>query len=268
MAFAQRDYYIPKALLTPLHDQKGQLQIAAGWGGGANLQVSYAATNHLAVFSTVALDPFTHTRTTLFSRYKQNNNNYVLQGGAGYFGRLNYRRLNRIEVYTGVGIQDINSSWYFVSLSESEEYTRARYWTAFSQLNIGKTWAKGELVFGLRLAYSRYLDFSYYDDHPNSRAYQYRYEQLQGVTLEPAVSYGYHWKRFKLTAQGGIAAPVFVPQARLHTTQRTDTTPLLTVGQEQVPLAALLGRISLHYQFGPKTKGEVPAQQKAATSDE
>lgn len=252
-SFAQRGYYIPKALPIPLHEQKQQVQVAAGWGGGYGLDVSYAATNHLAFFSTATLDQRTYTRTRLFGGlYKQYNDNFALQGGVGYFSQTKYRRLNWVEWYAGAGVTNVNNSQHSVDFPEDEECIKARYWTTFSQLNIGKKGVKGELVFGVRLAYSRYLDFTYYDAY--QRGLSYQYENLQGITLEPVISYGYRWKGFKAAIQGGFAAPLFAPKARLRTTQPTAATPVITVLREQMPLAALIGRISLHYRLDLRKK--------------
>lgn len=245
-SFAQRGYYTPKALLLPLHEEKKQLQVAAGWGGGYGVEVSYAATTHLAFFSTATFDQRTYTRTQLFgSRYKQHNDNYSWQGGVGYFSHIEHRRLNRMEWYAGAGITGVTNSRYSIDFPDNEEYIKARYWTTFSQLNIGKKGVKKEIVFGVRLAYSRYLDFTYYEAQP----YQYRYENLQGITLEPAISYAYRWKRFKAAMQGGFAVPLFAPKAYVYTTSLAAAAPTVTIMREQMPFGALLGRISLQYRF-------------------
>lgn len=259
VSLAQRDYYIPKGLLMPLHDQQGQVQLAAGWGGGYGVELSYAATKHVALFSTATLDRGTRYHTTLLgSRYKQYNNNYVLQGGVGYFNALNHSRINRIEAYAGAGVGSVDNSWYYLRLPESTEFTRARYWTAFSQFNLGHRGRTSDLIFGMRLAYSIYHTLAYYDNHPNVQYIRYRGEGLQGLTLEPAVSYGYRWKGFKAAIQGGVAVSVLAPTTTLIATHALDAGPVVTSTREKMPLGALLGRISLQYQFKPRKENTLP----------
>lgn len=254
---AQRGAYVANALLIPLHDQKGQLQVRAGWGGGYGLEVSYSLTNHIALFSTAKLDWGARNHTTfLGSTYVQHNNNRLLQSGIGYFKQFDRRYLNRMELYTGVGASSIDNYWYYAGGSGSKEFTRARYRTAFSQFNVGKKGRRSDIAFGARLAYSRYLDFAYYDNHPNMRYIRYRYEQVRVMTLEPAVSYGYRWKKFKAAVQGGVALPLATSKANLVAVHTTDAGATVQSIQEKPPLGALLGQISLQYRFdlGKKDK--------------
>ena len=247
---AQRGAYIANALLTPLHDQRGQLQVRAGWGGGYGLDVSYSVTNHIALFSSAKLDGGTRNHTTILgSTYVQHNNNHVLQGGLGYFKQFDRRYLNRVEMYTGAGTSSVDNSWYYTRLSDSKEFTRARYWTAFSQINLGKRGRSSDIIFGMRLAYSHYQDFAYYDNHPNVRYIRYRYEQVRVITLEPAVSYGYRWRGFKAAVQGGVALPLATSEANLVAVHTTDAGSIVRSMKESPSLGALLGQISLQYRF-------------------
>src|SRR5688572_4878959 len=83
--FAQKEFYTPKSLVIPLHDQKNQLHISFGRGGGYDLNLSYALTDKLAIFSTATFDNSTKKRVSILSdKYNVERNDLVLKGGFGY----------------------------------------------------------------------------------------------------------------------------------------------------------------------------------------
>ena len=62
---AQKEYYIPKPLIIPSHDEKQQLYTSIGRGSGYNLHISYSVTNHFAIFTTGVLDQDTKKENKL-----------------------------------------------------------------------------------------------------------------------------------------------------------------------------------------------------------
>lgn len=72
----------------PLHDQKNQLHVSAGMGGGYDLNLSFAFTDKLAIFHTSTFDIGPKVRSTILGdRYYVWKNDYVFKDGLGYFFR-------------------------------------------------------------------------------------------------------------------------------------------------------------------------------------
>src|SRR5665647_1240211 len=89
-AYSQRDFYIPKALLIPVHTHNQELHVSLGFGGGYDANISYSFSKHIAVFATGTLNKGAYNRTSLFGdKYKIIKDDYTLKGGAGYFTVLN-----------------------------------------------------------------------------------------------------------------------------------------------------------------------------------
>lgn len=247
---AQRDYYTPKALLIPLHDQKNQLHVSLGRGGGYDLNLCYSLTEHFAVFSTANLDYTVHRRVTILgSRFNILKDDHVVKAGIGYFSKIDKPLASVIEAYLGVGTSKIDNYWYFKGYTDGE-FTKARYRSFFGQFNAGKKMRLGEIALGIRVAYSKYSDFVYYSDHPNTYYITYRYVDLEGVSVDPVVSYScYIWKGLKLNAQAGVAIPLYSPPASFITTHTTNDGVTVLVHEESPGLSSLIGRLSVQYNF-------------------
>jgi hypothetical protein len=98
---SRKAIYIPKALLIPLHDQQQQVHTSVGVGGGYDVNLSYAFTNHLAVFVTGTLNKGTKKRIGLFGdRYNIVKDDYALKYGLGYFKSIK-SFFNILETYAG-----------------------------------------------------------------------------------------------------------------------------------------------------------------------
>lgn len=86
---AQKEYYTPKSLIMPLHDQKNQLHVSAGMGGGYDLNLSFAFTDKLAIFHTSTFDIGPKVRSTILGdRYYVWKNDYVFKGGLSWKGLI------------------------------------------------------------------------------------------------------------------------------------------------------------------------------------
>ncbi|MBW3129436.1 hypothetical protein [Hymenobacter profundi] len=251
IGFAQRDFYTPKSLLMPLHEQARQLQVAAGVGGGYQLHLSYTLTRHLVVFQTATLDNALHQRRSLFGdAYQQRNRNYVLTGGLGYFTPLNRSFLTVVEAYAGAGLTRMVNSWAFGKLSDEADFTHARYWTAFSQVNVGRRVTHWEMAFGLRLVYARYQQLRYYQVRYPHYTDVHRVEELRGLLLEPVLSGSFLWKAFKLNAQAGVSSPLSAPPAQVTVTGYTGIAQADPRADDLPELGGLLGRLSVQYTVG------------------
>lgn len=244
---AQREFYTPKSLIIPLHDQKNQLHISVGRGGGYDLNLSYAFTDKFALFHTATFDNASKKRISILGdRYNVDRNDYVLKGGLGYFSKTKNGTGSIIEAYAGAGVSKIDNYWYFVGDTDGE-LTQAKYWTVFGQFNYGKKMMRSDLAFGLRLAYSGYTDFRFYGNHPNTSDIKSNYENLRALTADPVVSYSYNLKRFKLNAQAGWVIPLGFASVQQTNTYHYSGT--VTGSDEKVNLWSVLGRLSVQYNL-------------------
>ena len=250
---AQKEFYTPKSLFIPLHDQKNQLHVSFGRGGGYDVTLSYTFTNKLALFTAATFDRGTKKRISIIGdRYDVDRNDYALKGGLGYFSRTDNNEFPLLEAYVGAGIADVDNYWHFKGDADGE-VTQARYWSVFGQFNAGKRLAKSEYGLGLRVSYAQYTDFNFRSTYPNASARQSSYQNLRGLTADPAISAGYTLHGVNVNAQVGVALPLMAPSVR-----RTDThfayegsteTRSVIHSEDKVRLYSLIGRLSLQYKF-------------------
>jgi hypothetical protein len=250
IAFSQKAFYIPKALLIPLHDKQQQVHTSIGIGGGYDINLSYAFTNHLAVFVTGTLNKGTKKRISLFGdRYNLVKDDYALKYGLGYFKRMK-GFFNVLETYAGYGTYKVDNYWYFADdLDLGSNVTKAHYRNVFWQINAGKKVEKYEYGVAGRLSYSKYTDIQFYSTHPNSSYIKSNYENLKGVTLEPAFCFGYNFKKVFINVQTGLAIPVskaHVTKTATHTLR--DETIVVTSNTTEA-LNAVIARLALQYNF-------------------
>ena len=241
--FAQTEFYTPKSLLIPLHDQKNQLHISVGRGGGYDLNLSYAFTDKLAFFHTATFDNGVKRRTGLFGgQYNVVRYDLVLKGGLGYFTKTNSSLWPILEVYAGAGISNINNYSYLKGDSEDLDFTLAEYWSVFGQLNAGRKKEKSEYSAGLRLTYSKYLDFDVLSTYPyNDKSY----ENFWHLSADPVISSSYVLHGFKLNVQAGIA----IPLVRVALQHSYDPSTGLSPEVDYALPIALLGRLSVQYNL-------------------
>ncbi len=240
----------------PLHDRQNQLHVSVGRAGGYDLHLSYAFTNKFAVFGTATLDHgIKKRRGMLNNRSNIDRNDYVLRGGLGYFRKKEGRMFSILEVYAGAGVTEIDNYWYSLSSKLSnEEVTKAKYWSYFGQINIGDKLERVEYGFGLRLVYSNYSYFRFYNRHRSNDLEQSQYIGLRGLTVEPGMNITFNLpKRLQVTCQYGLALPFGIRNVNQKNTTAYFDGSSVTV-QEQVertnvPLTALMGRLGLQYNL-------------------
>lgn len=254
-AHGQKAYYIPKALVIPWHSQPQQLHTSFGVGGGLDLNLSYALTNHFAVFAAGTLNQGTKRRISFFGdRYNIVKDDHALRLGLGYFKPAK-GFFNVLESYAGYGTYKVDNFWYFTGgTDEGSTVTQARYRNLFWQFNAGRQVDNYEFGVAGRFAYSTYGDLQFYDTHPNSDYIKSRYDHLKGVTFEPAFCFGYKIRELYLNLQTGLAFPlkdVTVIQTDTHTFP--DTT-IVVVSNRNVLLSGVIARASIQYNFNFKRK--------------
>lgn len=248
---AQSGFYIPKALLTPVHTQSQELHVSLGLGGGYDANLSYAFAPHMALFCTGNLRKGTSQGRSLWGdRTTTHKNNYVWSAGIGYFTDTKASMVNTFESYLGFGRSKVDNFWYFTGERElGSDMTQARYWTVFWQLNAVYKQPRQEATAALRVSYSKYPDFVYWDNDNNQS--HHRYKGFWGMTADPVISYSYLFKQFKCNVQAGASLPL--TQVRLT---EEGTTVLPNSGFTKIGLAALIGRLSIqrNFNFGKREK--------------
>jgi hypothetical protein len=249
MTFAQKEFYIPKALITPVHDQKNQLHVSAGRGGGWDLNASYSVSNHFALFTSGTFDKGTKRRISLFGdRYNLKKDDYALKAGFGFFYKpTKTRYYNVVEAYGGVGLYRVRNYSYFIDDYESVDSTMADFWNIFLQINVCRQEKKQELTLALRLAYNKYseMEFFTYYFATNTSDPRDVYNYLWGITADPVVAYSYKIKELKFNAQLGLSLPL--TKARI-------IQPAL---YSSIGLATLLARIAIQYNFNFSKKNKL-----------
>lgn len=245
LLFGQKEFYIPKALLIPLHSQKQQLNVSLGYGGGVDLNCSYSFTNHFAGFITGNLNLATYKRSTIGfgDEYKIVKNDYNATLGIGYF---NKGEVAFIETYLGAGINRVNNHWSFIDNSDGAEYTKAHYWNVFSQVNIGRKGKEIEYGVAGRLSYSKYSNMKFYDTHPNMSDVTRRYEELKILSLEPALFFGFEIKKIVIDTQIGLVLPLNTGKFNQINSFANQS---VTNEMKDVREFSLFGRVSLRYYF-------------------
>lgn len=252
---AQSEYYIPKPLLIPFHDQQQQLHTSIGVGGGYDINVSYAFADHFAAFSTFTINKGTRKRRSLFGdKYNIRKDDQSANFGLGYFHEIG-GFINILETYVGYGTSKVNNYWYFPDdLSSGSNVTQARYGTLFAQLNVGRKSEKYETAVAARFSGSKYSQMQFYNTHPYSQGIKSKYDNLQGLTFEPAVCFAYQVKKIFVNFQLGAAIPLTkITVTQIDTHSFPDTT-ILVIHDRTETLTALFARFSLQYNFNFKRK--------------
>lgn len=258
VAFSQTDYYIPKALIIPVHTHKQELHTSLGISGGYDVNLSFALTNHLSVFTTGTLNTGTYRRKSLFGdRFDIEKNDHVVKGGVGYFSTTNHRLINVIESYAGYGSYKVDNYWYFVGEKGKSGYkTRASYWNVFWQLQATHKIERHEFTGALRLAYNKFNSLQYkdvsYTEHVKTTL-----DGLWGLTMDPAISYSYLVKNLKFNLQVGGSASLNAPVTLDEMYYRKEGNQIVATkppGITKIGIGALIGRLSIQYNFDFRKK--------------
>lgn len=231
----QDEYYIPKALIIPVHKNSGELHASLGKGGGTDLNLSYAITKHLAVFTTATLNRGRSSRTSLWGdRYYIRKKDNVIKGGLGYFTSLTGKAVHFVECYAGYGRYSVDNFRYFAGETSGWE-TNASFWNIFWQINATNEYKKLQITASIRIAYSRYTLLEYLEDfNVNTKV---SVPGLKGKTIDPVISISYLFTHFRVNGQfgfSGFSGSLKVSDASGSTSYR---------------LNALIGRVSIQKNF-------------------
>jgi len=259
-AQSQREFFIPKALIIPVHTHKQELHVSLGLGGGYDGNISYALTKHFAVFTTGNLNTGTAKRVSFFGdKFKIHKNDYAVKGGIGYYSATKHKLVNYIESYAGYGKYKVDNFWYFPDEKETSGYdTKARFWNVFWQINATHKIHKQEFTTALRITYSKYTDLQYRDRYPNAHDLKNTLEGLRGVTIDPVVSYSYLLNKCKFNLQAGVA--VFLNSVKVDVVHYQMYANQIIVSKDpgitKVSAGAAIGRLSVEYNFDFRKKNK------------
>jgi hypothetical protein len=256
-ARSQTAFYIPKSLITPVHTHKGELHVSLGLGGGYDANVSYAFADHFAAFVTGTVNTRTAALPNLFGRtvYDINRNDYALKGGVGFFTATPSRLVHFVESYAGLGTYKVDNYVYERERPElGKDYTQARFWNVFWQVQAGRRKGRRESAVALRLAYARYPHFRFRNAYEVG---EYRYENLSGVTLDPVMSQSFVLNRFKINLQAGASIQLGTGRGTEVRTRDSPAGPVVTTEAIPLikPLKAFLCRLALQYNFDLRKAG-------------
>jgi hypothetical protein len=202
-ATSQNEYYIPKALIMPVHKSSGELHASLGKGGGTDINVSYAITKHLAVFTTATINRGKSTRDGLWGdRYYIRKNDNVYKGGIGYFASPQGKLVHIVESYIGYGRYKVDNYQYFAGETSGSE-TNASFWNIFWQIQATHEYKTLQLTAGIRITYSKYTLLEYLQDFDADT--KVSVPNMRGTTIDPVVSISYLFKHFKVNGQFGFS---------------------------------------------------------------
>ena len=256
-ARSQTAFYIPKSLIMPVHTHRGELHASLGLGGGYDANVSYAFTGHFAAFATGTVNARTAALPSLFGPYVYNinRNDHALKGGVGFFTAIPSRLVHFVESYAGLGTYKVDNQVYNRERPESgRDYTQARFWNVFWQVQAGRRKGRRESAVALRLSYARYPRFQFRDAY---QAGDYRYENLSGFTLDPVMSKSFVLNRFKVNLQAGASLQLGTGRGTEVRTRDSPAGPVVTTQAIPLskPLQTFLCRLSLQYNFDLRKTG-------------
>ncbi|MCJ8166828.1 hypothetical protein MKJ04_18430 [Pontibacter sp. E15-1] len=256
---AQERHFTPPALAMPLHTQKNQLHASAGVGRGSDLALSYAFSNHMAVFATGIRNSGRARRMTLLGGmlgggptfYEQDD--WAYTGGIGYFWKPGTNSPRLFETYIGAGRFFVGNyrhagkrGGYFSSR------TKTNYSSLFWQFSNSRKMNKFEIAYGARLSYSNYDDLYFENDGGMYKPTVAK--GLWGINIDPVASCSYLWHDFKLNGQAGFSLPVFEAAAEETRTEYYLGEEIVTTESAKYALGALLVRLSVQYtlNFSPR----------------
>ena len=254
--FAQDAYYIPKSLIIPAHNSTQQLYVSAGLGGGYDLNASYSFSQHLAVFAQGIPNFGTKHQKSIFGdKYNIHKNDYTWRSGIEYFKPSKNKHFNIIEFLAGAGASKVDNYSYFNS-NDNLSVTKASNLNIFLQVNLVKTTIKDESALGLRLAYTRFTNFEFYDvDSDFGTIYlKNKFLNLNGITADPVVNYIRKFGKLKLGLQAGFSVPLYKVKVNQSVEYTNNAQYNKTVSDETIGLGALLGRINIEYKLDFKKK--------------
>lgn len=258
-ALSQDEYYIPKALIIPVHTHKQELHLSLGKGGGYDANISYALSKHLAVFTTGTLNTGTLRRMSFSGdRYMIQKNDYAVKGGIGYFFTTDHKLMNHIESYAGYGSYKVDNYWYFPDERGKGGYeTKAGFWNVFWQLQATHKIKRHELTAAVRLAYSRYRYLEYRDVRRSNDHVKTTLDGLWGMTIDPVISYSYLVKKFKFNVQYGASAalnPAVTMDETFYRKEGNQTIAIKPPGITKIRIGTFIGRLSIQYNFDFRRK--------------
>jgi hypothetical protein len=254
-SFSQKNFYIPKGLVTPLHDKAHQLHLSAGLGAGFDFNLSYSFHKHLFVFASNTFNKGERHNANdaldiFYIPYNIFTDDRAVSYGIGYFKKKR-GFLNVLELMAGYGNYTVSNHWYYVNNPKKGEITNAGYWSPFAQINIGRNSKYYELGLSGRLSYINYTYMRFMDLDTTSSYKKHTYEDLKGINFDPVVHFGGGIKRLFIDVQAGFSIAVFT--SNIKNIEESVTFNQRTISQRIMyppnGPSGIIARLSLQYHL-------------------
>ncbi len=192
--------YAPSSATIPLHTQKDEL-LAEAKGGTDNyaLQGSFSVTDHINVFANGSY--LTNSNTSSGS-YKEYNTKSLVEGGLGYFTKIDDDAIFEIQAGYGQGFSKnlLTEKGKDAKALESVNFYSGDYNRIFIQPSIGVILGKNE-TFAVGAKVSK-VNFTRFATTNTSFSEE---NKPEGTFLEPHLQYRGTWNKFSLMLQTGFS---------------------------------------------------------------
>ncbi|MGZ5242964.1 MAG: hypothetical protein ACXWEY_12250 [Bacteroidia bacterium] len=202
-------FYIPNSHNVPLFQQKGEVRASTAFitdNDAKEAQIAYAITDKIGIMANGFYVPFAE------DYIGNDGSGYLIEGGAGYFAKLNRRLV--FEAYGGYGAGNVQNVYYQSNIgfwANSEPYYAGRSIMninrGFLQPSIGFTSAVFDFALSAKLSNIWYTNIRAYDI-TDKFEYADDLERMgKGVfiQLEPALTARAGWKYAKVQLQLGLS---------------------------------------------------------------
>jgi hypothetical protein len=142
--------YVPSLRNVPLFSKRGQFQGSSSIGNGANVNASYALTNHIAVS---AGGLYANNRLLLKNDWRIHRSAEFAGGIYGVKKRLSFELFGGYGIGKGHGEEIISGLFLF---DDHQQKVKAKYKKYFIQPSAGFTIRRFQLIWTVRVSY---LDF-------------------------------------------------------------------------------------------------------------
>lgn len=195
-----KNMYIPNMHNVPMLQEKNEFRATAS---AYNYQTAYAVSNHIGVLANGYYRPSNWTITSgdLENEYKSDR--FLLEGGMGYFGKIDEGVV--ADCYGGGGFGNVEYNWdlYDQGVLDDEQRLSANMTRFFVQPSIGYTIDFVDVAFSTRFAALKFNNLKTVNYTTEELIAQnlYKIDQPLYLFLEPAFTLRFGFKYIKFHLQ-------------------------------------------------------------------